>query len=73
MKHTLYERMILADEPLSGAQQIWLDSHLRICGQCAELSKNWHAVRIFLKNQNPALPAPGFLSRIMFRLAADGL
>ena len=73
MKHTVYEKMILADEALSRAEQIWLDSHLRICDACATLNRNWTEVRSYLQKQNPAPDAPGFLDRFKLRFATDRL
>jgi hypothetical protein len=63
MNHERFERLLLADSPLSAAEQEELARHLDDCPACSALSARWPQVESSLAMGLMFGPRPGFAER----------
>lgn len=71
MNHERFERLILADRPLTPAEIDDVRSHAAGCRPCAELQSGWMRAEAVLSTASAVAPQPGFVARWARRRAAE--
>ena len=69
MNHQPYEDWLFSDEPLLPEQTRDLQSHLRMCDSCRQLSESWVDIQNLFQITPQIEPQAGFSSRWINRLA----
>jgi hypothetical protein len=70
MGHQPFEEWIVDDYPISQEQSELLQTHLKQCPKCAQLSSSWTRAEAELIAAGMISPAPGFVNRFQSKLIA---
>ena len=73
MSHDLFEKLLLSDGPMTPAEADRLRRHLAACPACAARYAGWTAVESAFRAAATIEPAPGFVSRVVARGAAEAI